>query len=1248
MPEPLPVPIPQTGASPDTAARIAAFDWSKTPLGPLSSWSHSLRTTVNLCLTSRFPMFVWWGPELINIYNDAYALQLGKRHPGALGMPAAKVWSEIWSMIEEDTYSVVRDGKAIVKERVRFLMERNGYPEETYYTYSHSPVLDDDGKIRGLFQVCIDETGRVKAESERDRLAIENRRVDEQAKTILESISDGFFAVDRQWRFSYLNSMAERILDRTSADLIGKGIWDEYPLLVGTEFERLYRRVQADRQAGTTTAYYADHQRWYEVHVYPAPDDGISVYFQNVSDRKQLEIERERLLAERENQRARLAEVITHAPAFMCMLRGPDHVYELANQKYEELVGRRELIGKTIRDAIPEAEGQGFFEILDDVYRTGKAFTGNEVPIRLRRGSNQALVERYINFIYQPTRDSNGQIDGIFVHGVDVTDLVAHRQAIIASESAFRKLADAMPQIVWAARADGVLDYYNRRWFEYINQPPTSDQVQWEQYIHPDDQQRVFAEWRRCVHSGELYSIEFRVADGKGVYRWFLVRAEASRDEDGNIARWYGTCTDIEDRKRSEALDRFLLSLDAEIRVLTDPAQISATHARLLGEYLQADRCAYADVEDDQDTFNLIGDYNRGVPSIVGRYRFIDFGQECLNLMRADKPYVVEDIDTHQPPVDVASYRLTMIQSVICVPLHKDGRFVAAMAVHQKVPRKWTPDQIDLVRRVAARCWESIERSRVERALRETEEFHRFAAEAGRTGAWYVRLDNFECSLSPVMTELMDFPAGQTVASVEQWNAAVVPEDRPAMTNAIQTTIDTGAQFDIEFRITRADGGVRWLHSHGGLVRDAAGKPLRLHGASVDITDRKRAEEEREKLLASERSARSQAEHISRMKDEFLATLSHELRTPLSAILGWSQIINRPSTKPEDISQGLDVIQRNARAQAQIIEDLLDMSRIISGKVRLDVQRLDLATIVQTAVDTARPTADTKGVRLQSVIDPLQGIVVSGDANRLQQVLWNLLSNAIKFTPRDGRVQVLVERVNSHIEISVIDTGEGISPDFLPYVFDRFRQADASTTRRHGGLGLGLSIVKQLVELHGGSVRAKSGGPGKGSTFMVHLPVTVLHTETHEDQERRHPRSPAQHQSPSDLCLELHGVRVLVVDDERDARALVKRLLEDCKATVTTASSASEALDLIQRHTFDVMVSDVGMPGEDGYSLIKRLRALPPDKGGNLPAVALTAYARAEDRVRAISAGFLMHVSKPVEPMELVTMVAGAAGRIGR
>jgi signal transduction histidine kinase/CheY-like chemotaxis protein len=398
----------------------------------------------------------------------------------------------------------------------------------------------------------------------------------------------------------------------------------------------------------------------------------------------------------------------------------------------------------------------------------------------------------------------------------------------------------------------------------------------------------------------------------------------------------------------------------------------------------------------------------------------------------------------------------------------------------------------------------------------------------------------------------------------------------------------------------------------------------------------------------AERNARAEAERAGRMKDEFLATLSHELRTPLNAILGWAQILKAAPPSPEDVTEGVDIIERNARAQTQIIEDLLDMSRIISGKIRLDVQRVDVAEVVRAAVDTVKPAANAKGISMRAVLDSVV-LSVSGDPNRLQQVFWNLLTNAVKFTPKGGRVQVLLERVNSHLEISINDNGEGIDPQFLPHVFDRFRQADSSTTRRHGGLGLGLAIVKQLIELHGGTIRVKSPGKGAGSTFIVSLPLTVLHPDPDPDTAlvRRQPGGARSLCEPlPGVPIQIKGLSVLVVDDEPDARSLLRRLLEDCEATVFAAASAAEAMELLESHRPEVLVSDIGMPSEDGYSLIRRIRSLPVDRGRNIPAVALTAYVRAEDRVTAILAGFQHHLAKPVEPRELIAIVAALGNRV--
>jgi len=439
----------------------------------------------------------------------------------------------------------------------------------------------------------------------------------------------------------------------------------------------------------------------------------------------------------------------------------------------------------------------------------------------------------------------------------------------------------------------------------------------------------------------------------------------------------------------------------------------------------------------------------------------------------------------------------------------------------------------------------------------------------------------------------------------------------------------------------RKDGTLLQISLTVSPITDAKGRIVGASKIARDITERKQAEVEREQLLASERHALERAEFEARMKDEFLAILSHELRTPLNAIFGWANIL-RTSDNPAEIAEGLEVIERNARAQTTIIEDLLDMSRIISGKVRLEVQRVDLLSVINSAIESVQPMATAKQIRLTSVLDPLAS-PVSGDPARLQQILWNLLTNALKFTPKGGRVHVVLERVNSHLEISVNDTGSGIAPDFLPYVFDRFRQADASTKREQRGLGLGLAIVKNLVELHGGNVRAKSPGLNKGSTFAIVLPMVMVNVEA--DPKRQHPR--AVMEELVEERLDLHGVRVLAVDDEADARHLIKRILSSCGAQVETADSGAASLRFLRKRKPHVLIMDVGMPNEDGYEAIRKVRQLTSEEGGKVPAIALTAFARSEDRRRAILNGFQMHIAKPVEPSELIAMVASLAGRTG-
>lgn len=815
--------------------------------------------------------------------------------------------------------------------------------------------------------------------ADRNRHALQGS--ERQYRLMVENVRDyAMYMTDPQGTVTKWNVGAERVLGWPEKEIVGTSAsvtFTPEDRQRGDDVKEMETAKRDGHAANDRWHQRKDGTRFFAEGMMMRVDDeagnhlGYTTVLRDTTAQRQGERElaeaRAKALAAVESERNQLAEVIDLAPSFMAVLRGPQHVFELVNGRYLDVIGRRDVVGKAVRDALPEIEGQGFYELLDRVYATGEPHVGTDVRVMLQRVPGGPLEERFVDFVNQATRHADGTITGVFVHGIDLTE---------------RKRAEER------------------------------------------------------------------------------VRAGAAQ------------------------LERQARIFDTTLSSITDFAYILDRDGRFL----------FANPP-------LLKLWGLSLDEAVGKDFF-------------DLKY----------PDDLAARLQQQVQAV-----YRTGDVI----------RDETP----------------------------------YVSPAGVAG-------HYEYIFSPVRA---------------------------------------------------ADGSVEVVA-----------------GSTRDITSRKRAEHEREVLLASERAARAEAERAGRMKDEFLATLSHELRTPLNAILGWSQILRgKGGATGDDLAEGLATIERNARAQTQIIEDLLDMSRIISGKVRLEVQRIDLAAVVQAGIDTVRPAANAKDIRVQAVLGSSAG-PVSGDPNRLHQVVWNLLTNAVKFTPKGGRVQVLLEQVESHVQVSVIDTGEGISPEFLPHVFDRFRQADASTTRRHGGLGLGLSIVKQLVELHGGSVRVTSAGVGRGTTFTVSLPLVAVDLDPQPEHRREHPEVSV----PSDLTVDarpqLPGVRVLVVDDEADARALVRRLLEDCGAVVRTAASAQEAMTLFEADPPDVLISDIGIPGEDGYSLMQRVRALGKERGGGTPSLALTAYARPEDRVRAVRAGFDMHVAKPVEPVELVTMVASLAGRNGK
>jgi PAS domain S-box-containing protein len=974
------------------------------------------------------------------------------------------------------------------------------------------------------------------------------------------------------------------------------------------------------------------------------------------------------------------------------------------------------------------------------------------------------------------------------------------------------------------------------------------------------------------------------------------------------------------ERKKAQEKVQFFLDLNEALLPLADAKQVVAVSVRMLGENLGVDRCVYAEAETGTDRFVVLGNYTRGDPSdIGGESTMCQLDNNGLALLRENHPYIINDIEVEFPAGEgLSSYRQAQIRSLVCVPLKKEGSFVARMAVHQKTSRRWSNEEIQLVTIVADRCWEAADRARTLRRLKDRDERYRAFISNSSEAIWRYELDRpipitlpeeeqvelfyqrgylAECNeafarvhgrssvdeiLGERLTVLLvrgepervieysrDFvrsgyrlmgaetrevdiygntkyflsnligiiedgalvrtwgtqrditgrkeAANALKASEERlrrvtdatqdalweidlktdqlwWSEGARPlfgrgpgelqiglEDRysrihPDDVVRVRTRFQDFMKSDVddwvdEYRFRRADGSYVYIHDGGRKFRDDEGKPVRIAGAMADITERRRAEaairesEERfskaflcspdflvisrvedglvlevndsfaslagyrrdelvgkstlplglyadpadrqrmvsilkkqnyvrdfefpmkrksgeirlmrfsaeplelrgehcwltighditerkrqeetlERLLRQEKAAREAAEAANRTKDEFLATVSHELRTPLTAIMGWASMLMSGSLPESQATHALEVIARSAKSQSELIADILDMSRIVTGGLKLDARPVEIESIFQAAIEVIRPSVQAKRIALKVVVDGQHGTVF-GDASRLQQAIWNLLSNAVKFTNEGGHIEAELTLAAGQAEISITDSGVGIEPRFLPHLFERFQQADSSSTRRYGGLGLGLAIVRHVVEMHGGGVSASSPGKGRGATFKITLPLMAAAQmpQVEVPALEAKPDSPAA-STPADTSHPLDHVRVLVVEDDPDTIDLLKAVLQNCGADVATATSARDALDTFEHWRPDVLVSDLAMPEQDGYELIGQVRSRSSDRGGNTPAVALSAYARKEDQRRALAAGFQRHLAKPITPRELITVLASLSGRV--
>ncbi|HEY0049039.1 MAG TPA: ATP-binding protein [Pyrinomonadaceae bacterium] len=726
------------------------------------------------------------------------------------------------------------------------------------------------------------------------------------------------------------------------------------------------------------------------------------------------------------------------------------------------------------------------------------------------------------------------------------------------------------------------------------------------QAIHPEDAEQVGKIIEKAIAEQSEFEAEYRLVSPQGTIRWIIARGIIERDSEGRALSLPGVVVDITDRRR---IEEALRDSDARLRLAIDISRTSTFDIDLQTDEVQTD----------------------------------DIGREIYG-WEADTPLTFSRVQAHFHP-DEREEVIRRVSDALA-PTGSDE-----FEIEQRIIR--TDGKIRWIRvrgraffagsgehRTAVRCLgtyiDITESKKAEQALRESEERYRNL---------FNSIDEGFCVIEMIFDD--------DGKAVDYLFLEINPtfEQQTGLENALGKRMRELAPnheeywFEIYGKVARTGEAIRFESGAKALNRWFDFYAFRIGNFESrkvavlfkDITKRKREEEEREKLLKSAQEARRTAEEASRLKDEFLAVVSHELRTPLNAILGWTQMFRRQPFDSAITERAFETIERNARAQNQLIEDLLDVSRIISGKVRLDIQPVKLANVIEATLDSVRPAAEARDIALQTSLDEKID-AISGDPDRLQQIIWNLLSNAIKFTPRRGKVEVRLEQKNSHVRIIVADNGKGIEKDFLPFVFDRFRQADSSSKRQYGGLGLGLSIVRQLTELHGGSVTVFSEGEGKGATFTVILPLS----STARQQEYQQ-TPPADKNGFSNNAMNLAGSKVLLVDDDEDTRILLSMLLEQNSADVRAASSVQEALEFLETDVFDLLISDIEMPHQDGYDLIKFVRQMP--QKSDIPAIAVTAYTRNEDSRRAIACGYDRHVPKPVESGNLLTIIESLVKR---
>jgi signal transduction histidine kinase len=1223
----------------ELAARMRAFDWSRTPLGPVADWPQSLKTCVRVLLTARQPMFVWWGDALVHLYNDAYRSVLRAKHPDALGRPAPEVWPEIWDELGPRAVAAMARNEGACDEALRLLVRRNGYVEEAFFTFSYSPVPSERGDAGGVLCTVTDDTPRIVGERQlallRELLARAPHAgsEDEASAQIARAFKAG--ARDLPFALVYRADADGRHLSLVSASGIAPGhpaaperfatgaggSWPFAEVLAAGE----PRVVWLDRSPGDLPrSEWAAPASSAVVWPMPAPggegralvlvaglnplrlfDDGYRAFVGMVAAQVASSLAAAGAREQEARRRAALAEIEGAKAAFF------DHVGDA-------LLTPLTMVLAPIEDLRAAAPPDG---------------EERERVERLHRSAQR--LSKSVQALLAAARGDGGDAAGAFDPATDSTLAALTRMPTNGVEACVDDALRSVPPRRESLPGGGALSLGTRERIVVADDDEEMRELlarllgeRWSVEVASSGEEALAA-IRREPADLVVADVMMRGLGGLGLLR--AIRGDPT-------AR--ATAVVLLSARAGEESAAQGLDLGAD-DCIVKPFAARELLVRVAGR-LAATKAARETNEHRRALYRLFMQAPFPITVVRGPDHIIELANDRMRELlcwseptaSVGKPLaaaVPQVLENGVLRLLDEVYRTGIMHSAVSDPrpmptgpggateCHYHNRVFAPLFDPNGVIEGVIASSFDVTEQVTAR--QKVEKARAEAealaaqlmvASRRLEAAQR----VGGIGIFDWELREERVYWSPEVFALMGLAPGAIEPSVIAWTHAMVLEDRePGWAAFHRASAAHDERFEVEVRLRQPDGAARWIRISALILYDAAGDPVRSLGAIVDIETLKTGARE--------------LERANRAKDEFLATMSHELRTPLNAVLGWATILTKTPRDAAQVERGLAVIARNARTQVRLVSDLLDVSRIISGKLQLTLRRTELASVVRAAADVVGPAADAKGVRLVVDLDPELGAIV-GDADRLQQVLWNLLTNAVRFTARGGRVAVTGDRVESGVRVRVQDTGAGIPREHLQHIFERFRQVDSSTTRTYGGLGLGLAIVRHLVEAHGGSVEAHSEGSGRGSTFTLHLPIAAV------DPSRVEPEvAPPVAEPPPAPVAGLREVRVLVVDDDEDSLELLRFVLTGAGARVTTARSAREALEA--QGPFDVIVSDIAMPEMDGYSFIRRLRSR--DTGADVPAIALSAYARSEDADRAMRAGYQEHLRKPVDPSTLLDAV---------